>query len=144
MKKLLIVAELLLPKRRQTHTRVVKLVLQRWYGLILASYIHTVRLTLIIHVSTLPMENRVGILRNKPVAKNIVGENNVLVPVTERINARLPQWRLFTDHHVAHIEDYLKSRYCLHPTSALNIRPRELMLFDELVLYSKWFVSVGY
>jgi hypothetical protein len=95
-----------------------------------------------VHVATVPLETRVGIfqrLRNE--SKHLLGETtDDIPPVRGRVEANLPDWRLFTCSQLAHIEDYRRSPYWCDLTSSFNVRPPELLFFDNLQVYSECFV----
>jgi hypothetical protein len=82
-----------------------------------------------VHVATVPLETRVGIfqrLRNE--SKHLLGETtDDIPPVRGRVEANLPDWRLFTCSQLAHIEDYRRSPYWCDLTSSFNVRPPELL-----------------
>ena len=96
-----------------------------------------------VHTHTLPLENRVGILANGKPSKFVRdSETGVLNTVHLRIVANLPSWRCFTDAQIKHIEDFCNSPYIMDLTSGFNIRPPELLFFDDLQLYWECFVVV--
>jgi Helitron helicase-like domain at N-terminus/PIF1-like helicase len=94
-----------------------------------------------VHVPTLPLENRVGILRQNKNASRSSTDN--ISAQHGRIAANLPAWRLLSREQLAHVEDYIKSPYWTDVTSSFNVRPPELVLFDDLQLYSECFVNAG-
>jgi len=98
-----------------------------------------------ISVGTLPLEHRVGILRCAKQKNPVLASSNtdVLPVVAGRVKAKLPDWRCFSTGQLVHIEDYRKSPYWCDATSSFNIRPPELLFFDNLQLYCECFVVVG-
>jgi hypothetical protein len=52
--------------------------------------------------------------------------------------------RTFTDNQETLIRDYNTSQYALDRVHAFNVRPPELMAFDQLVSYTKWFQPVTF
>ena len=97
-----------------------------------------------VHVSTLPLENRVGTLRwHTHSSKMYTANGKDLVAVQGRMTAGLPEWRRFTDQQQCHIEEYMKSPYYCDVTSSFNFRPPELLYFNDLQLYSECFIVVG-
>jgi AAA domain len=97
-----------------------------------------------VHISTLPLENRSAVLQSswqKTASRPQTAKD--LKAVVDRRSQGLPAWRLFTDNQVAHVEDYLKSPYYIDMTSSFNIRPPEMLFFQDLSLYSECFVVVG-
>ena len=96
-----------------------------------------------VHVPTVPLENRIGVLHKHSQSSAVTSASKVLTTVELRSAASLPRWRQFTDSQLAHMEDYSKSPYCLDTTSAFNIRPPELLIFDELAVYSEMFIAIG-
>ena len=58
------------------------------------------------------------------------------------MTANLQPWRQFSDAQEAYIEEYKKSSLLLDVTSAFNIRPPELFVFDDLQLYNECSVPV--
>jgi len=95
-----------------------------------------------VHVPTLPLECRVGVLRwNKG---GVTSTDPTHIPAVDgRVAFTLPDWRLFSDSQRAHVEDYVRSPYCCDPTSGYNIRPPELFFFKDLQLYCECFVAIG-
>ena len=87
-----------------------------------------------VRVSTVPLESRAA---TKRYNNNTTSES----PAIARINAGLPEWRQFTASQIAHIEEYNKSSYYIDATSAFNLRPPELLVFDDLQLYNECFVA---
>jgi hypothetical protein len=88
-----------------------------------------------VHVPTLPLENRAAVLRFfKPPA--MTGTT-----ADERRTAGLPSWRQFTATQEAHMEECIKSSFSIDTTSAFNIRPPELVVFNDLQLYNECFVT---
>jgi hypothetical protein len=60
-----------------------------------------------------------------------------------RTDAHLEQWRQFRDDQLLHIDDYRQSSYLIDQTSAFNIRPPELLVFDDLqVCLFVWSITV--
>jgi hypothetical protein len=98
-----------------------------------------------VHVPTLPLENRVGVLRkpgrNSRVVAEAASDDNPAV--SGRVAAGLPDWRLFTTSQQVHIEDYRRSPYWCDATSSFNVRPAELLMFDDLQVYCECFVVSG-
>jgi hypothetical protein len=96
-------------------------------------------------VSTLPLESRVGVRRQfKRVSKLLSGECvDDIGAVRGRLIAGLPDWRRFSDDQLVHIEDYRTSPYWCDLTSSFNVRPPELVMFDDLQLYCECFVADG-
>ena len=88
-------------------------------------------------VPTLPLENRAAVRRYGAVS------SNVLHAVASRISANLPPWRLFTPSQQAHLEEYINSSYHIDNTSAFNLRPPELLIFDDLQQYNECFIPVS-
>jgi len=61
----------------------------------------------------------------------------------DRVDAHLEDWRQFRDDQLVHIDDYRKSPYWCDATSAFNVRPPELLVFNDLQLYCECFITVG-
>ena len=94
-----------------------------------------------VHVSTKPLENRIGLLKNRTAIE--ADSSDDLGPVLCRRRAGLDEWRQFTDSQQALIDDYCRSPYWVDSTSSFNIRPPELLFFNDLQTYCECFVSVG-
>lgn len=89
-----------------------------------------------VHASTLPLAHRAAVMQ---YAKSpTVGST----AVEKRRAANLVPWRQFTETQEAHIEEYVQSSLSLDVTSAFNIRPPELLVFDDLQVYSECFVPI--
>ena len=56
---------------------------------------------------------------------------------------QLKDWRQFTEDQLVHINDYGKSPYWCDSASSFNVRPPELLVFDDLQLYCECFVTAG-
>jgi hypothetical protein len=84
-----------------------------------------------VHVPTLPLDSRAAVT----TSGSRFGR-----AVHIRKKAKLPQWRQFTIAQEAHIEEYTKSCVSIDRTSAFNLRPPELLIFDSLELYNECFV----
>ena len=97
-----------------------------------------------VHVSTLPVENRVAVLRSSNVSASLRPADGSRIPAVDgRIEAKLPAWRLFTGSQRVHVEDYIRSPYSHDATSSFNVRPPELLIFNNLQLYCECFVVIG-
>ena len=93
-----------------------------------------------IHTPTLPVENRAAVLlRHKHSKEFLNKEDNSIIPITMRVVAQLAEWRQFTNMQEAHIIEYRNSAYSIDSTSAFNIRPPELFVFNNLQLYHECF-----
>ena len=60
-----------------------------------------------------------------------------------RVDAQLDDWRQFANDQLVHIDDYRKSPYWCDSASSFNVRPPELLAFDNLQLYCECFVTAG-
>ena len=86
-----------------------------------------------VHTHTLPLENRIGILAYSKTSEFVRdSETDVLTAVHLRVAANLPSWHCFTNAQIKHIEDLCNSPYIMDFTSGFNIRPPELLFFDDL------------
>lgn len=96
-----------------------------------------------VHAPTLPLENRVGIMHCKKASQHVYDATaDTLLTVQQRVDQDMPVWRRFTEGQVAHIEDFIKSPYVLDAASAFNLRPPELLFFNDYQLYTECFVAV--
>jgi len=95
-----------------------------------------------VHVATVPLENRAGVLRQyKKMPKVLSAESTDDVEaVCGRLIADLPEWRRLSADQLAHVDDYRTSPYWCDVTSSFNVRPPELVFFDDLQLYAECFV----
>jgi len=98
-----------------------------------------------VHVPTLPLESRIGVINKfKRTSKFLAGSSaDDIFAVRGRVEAELPEERQFGADQLAHIEDYRQSPYWCDATSSFNVRPPELLVFDNLQLYCECFVVVG-
>ena len=124
-------------EKKPHHGREVSLTEVVWFALGLP---YTYCNANFVHVPTLPLENRVGVLRHSRSISTTSRDDSA---VTGRVTAGLPEWRQFTANQEVHIEDYRRSPYWCDATSSFNIRPPELLFFNDLQLYCECFVIVG-
>jgi hypothetical protein len=85
-----------------------------------------------VHVPTLPLDSRAAVFKSRRLLGSVVENRKV---------AGLPSWRQFTDAQEAHIEECSKSCLSIDRTSAFNIRPPELMIFNNLEIYNECFTT---
>jgi PIF1-like helicase len=60
-----------------------------------------------------------------------------------RVDAQLEDWRQFTNDQLVHIDDYRNSPYWCDSASTFNVRPPELLVFDDLQVFCECFVTAG-
>ena len=70
-------------------------------------------------------------------------QSQTILPEHDRIVANFPAWRRFTDEQVVHIEDFIKCPYVLDAVFTFNIRPPELLFFDNFQVYCECFVVIA-
>ena len=106
-----------------------------WYALGLPFNVtHTVYM----HVSTLAPEYSSAVVRHRQSVAVVDGGGEDPIPVQRR--RQLPAWRQFTPSQVVVMHQYIDNIYYLDTTWRYSLRPPELMLFDTLQMYCKWFV----
>ena len=88
-----------------------------------------------VSVCTLPLDNRAAVRRQ---TNNHTGVS----PAQARISAGFPPWRQFTISQIAHMEEHFNSAFCIDRTSGFNLRPPELLVFDDLQFYNECFVAL--
>ena len=89
-----------------------------------------------VHLPTLPLAHRAAVLKFPK------GNACSATAHEKRVAACLPEWRQLTASQQAHSDEVKKSSFSLDATSAFNIRPLELLVFDDLQFYHECFVPV--
>uniref|UniRef100_UPI00358E8AEA uncharacterized protein n=1 Tax=Myxine glutinosa TaxID=7769 RepID=UPI00358E8AEA len=95
------------------------------------------------HVSTQAPEYRSAVTKRRggQHVDDIAGGAGAAGGTPEAVQARrgLPAWRQFTYNQTIVIQQLLDGYYYLDSTWKFSVRPPELMLFDDLHSYSRWF-----
>jgi hypothetical protein len=91
----------------------------------------------ITNVSTMPPEYRAAIVKHVSVHQRVEGGGGQLKPVETR--RELPDWRQFTPNQELAMLDFARGTYCLDVTTGFSLRPPELVIFNNLEIYAKWF-----
>jgi hypothetical protein len=90
------------------------------------------------HVSTMPPEYRAAIIKRHSAVSRVEGDGGHLHPVEARCH--LPVWRQFTASQELAMTDFARGSYYLDTTTGFSLRPPELLIFNNLEQYAKWFV----
>ena len=106
-----------------------------WYALGLPFIVTD---TIYTDVSTLAPEYRSAVVRHRQSVAVVDGGGEDPIPVQRR--RQLPAWRQFTPSQVVFMHQYIDNIYHLDTTWRYSLQPPELMLFDTLQMYCKWFV----
>ena len=106
-----------------------------WYALGLPFVITD---TVYTHISTLTPEYRSTVVQRTQPVLTLDGGEDGPIPVQRRRD--LPPWRQFTPKQVVVLQQYIDNIYHLDSTWRFSLRPPELMLFDTLQMYCKWFI----
>ena len=121
-------------KNRQNLAREIALTEMIWFC---AGFPYVTCLTDSTNVSTMPPEYRTAVLKNKRRVIPVDGAGGHPLPVVARRD--LADWRQFSPTQELAIQEYSDSSYCLDVMTAFSLRPPELLMFDNVELYAKWF-----
>ena len=90
------------------------------------------------HVNTNPPEYRACVAKHKRPKVRLEGVDNRPPPIAARHN--LDNWRQFSRLQDMLIRQFIDGYYYADNTSSFSIRAPELMVFDNLEMYSKFFI----
>jgi hypothetical protein len=94
-----------------------------------------------VHVPTFPPEHRMAVRKNPKKIKRISSDGRLNVVVLRGSLPSTQQWRQFTNSQMLMIKDYEEGVHYPDTTTAFSLRPPELLIFNRLGEYSKWFTS---